>query len=72
MHSLPNLLKFNDFKNVKKLDFDHMSLGELKNNLKKFESLSHDAKLLNSLPDKGEKIKQQLRVLRVSLSTFVF
>ena len=67
MHSLSNLLKFNEFKNVKKLDFDKMSLGELKSQLKKFESLSHDAKLLSSLSDKGDRVKEQLRILRVRI-----
>lgn len=67
MHSLPNLLKFNEFKNVKKFEFDKMSLEQLEKQHVKFDSHSRDAKLLNSLPDKGDKIKEQLRILKVRL-----
>ena len=67
MHSLPNLLKYNDFQNVKHLDFEKMSLEELRRHSSKFEKLSIDAKILNSLPDRGDKLKAQVRVIQVSI-----
>lgn len=47
-----------------------MSLDELKTQSGKFENLSKDTKLVNSLPDKGAKINEQLKLLQVLKSEF--
>lgn len=65
MHSINALFKLNDFGN-KKLDYSKMNLSELKVQLNKFESLNQNKKLQNTLPDKGEKIKEQLKILKVN------
>jgi hypothetical protein len=64
MYAINNLLKTNDFIE-KKLNLDELSLEELKKYYLKYKSLKDNQKLMNSLSDRGEKIKIQLNKLHV-------
>lgn len=64
MHSISNLMKFNAVNN-EKLNFEKMTLEELKNHQKKFKSIKSNTKLINSLKDKGEKIDDNLKIIEV-------
>lgn len=66
MHSISNLFKFNDLEK-KKPEFDKMSIEELKSHLRRLESLSKNKELANMLPDKGEKVNNQLKLLQVNI-----
>ena len=66
MHSIQNLLKFNHGALEVKIDYETMSLDELKRNYIKYKSLTKDTKCLNSLSDKGEKLLNQLKHIEVS------
>lgn len=64
MHSIINLLKFNSINN-EKLNFEKMNLDELKNHEKKFKAIKSNTKLINSLKDKGQKIDENLKIIKV-------
>ena len=64
MHSIENLFKLNDL-NVKKIQFQKVNLSELKLNYTKFKSLEKNQKLVDSLPDKGEKLRNQINQIEV-------
>ena len=61
MHSINNLFKINDL--VKEVKFESLSLAELKVHYTRIKSIEQKTKLLNSLPDKGEKYKKKLKYL---------
>ena len=65
MYSLDNLFKLNDLKD-KHENFDELTPEQLKSYLNKYRSLVGNAKIINSLPDKGEKLKKQLTHIEVS------
>jgi hypothetical protein len=64
MYALNNLLKLNDLKD-KHPNFDTLNVERLKPYLDKYQRLTHDEKLINSLSDKGEKLKNQLKHIKV-------
>lgn len=64
MYSLNNLFKLNDLK-TKHENFEDLSAERLEIYLRKYEKLVNDAKLLESLSDKGEKLKGQLQKIQV-------
>ena len=64
MSSIANLLKFNAAEK-KSFDFGRMDVEDLKIHLKKFEGLSRDKNLMNSLSDKGAKITNQIKLIQV-------
>lgn len=63
-------MKLNDF-NSKKVEFESMSLSELQQNFRKFENLKNNRKLIDSLPDKGEKINNTLKKIKVCCIFFI-
>ena len=64
-------MKLNDF-NSKKVEFESMSLSELQQNFRKFENLKNNRKLIDSLPDKGEKINNTLKKIKVCCIFFIW
>jgi hypothetical protein len=65
MYSLNNLLKLNDLKD-KHPNFDTLNLEQLRPYLEKYQKLTNDQKLTKSLPDKGEKLRNQLKHIQVN------
>ena len=62
MHSIDNLFKLNELNvNKKNTNYESMHIDELKQNEKTFRTMISNKKLIYSLSDKGEKIKQQLK-----------
>jgi hypothetical protein len=64
MYALHNLLKLNDLKE-KHPSYDTLNLEQLQAYSEKYKKLTSDQKLVNSLPDKGEKLKNQLKHIEV-------
>lgn len=70
MHSIDNLFKLNELKiNKKNINFETMSKDELKQNYETFKTLTNNKKLINSLPDKGQKIFQQFKHIEEVMQT---
>ena len=62
-------MKLNDF-NSKKVEFETMSLSDLQQNFRKFEKLKNNKTLIDALPDKGEKINNTLKKVKVCCIAF--
>ena len=60
---IANLFKLNTL--VQNVDFETTSLSTLKEHYTRIKSLQNNHKLLNSLPDKGEKYKIRLKHIEV-------
>ncbi len=58
-----NLFKLNNL--VQEVDFQTLSLAKLKEHYIRVKSLQSNTKLLNSLPDKGEKYLSRLNKIEV-------
>lgn len=64
MHSINNLFKFN--KSEKKtLDFSSMNVSDLKIHQEKMKKIIANRKLVDSLLDRGERVKKQLSLVEV-------
>lgn len=65
MH-ISNLFKLNNL--IKNVDFEKISLPELKEHYVRIKSFKNDQKMLSKLPDKGEKYLKRLRNVEVIFS----
>lgn len=66
MHSVSNLIKFNAIKD-KKIEYEKLGLQELRNYQKKYKDLQENKKLISTLKDKGEKIRETLLRIEVGV-----
>ncbi len=66
MHSLNNLMKWNDQQD-KNINYETMNLDELKRNRDKIKILLKNEALILKLSDKGSKLNSQLNKLEVSI-----
>ncbi len=66
MHSINNLMKWNDQQD-KKVNYESMNIEELKRNRLNVKNLLKNEKLVNKLSDKGSKLNAQLDKLEVTL-----
>lgn len=64
MYALNNLFKLNDLKD-KLPKLEDLSAEQLKPHLENYKKLLANTKLLNSLADKGEKVRNQLKHIEV-------
>ena len=62
MH-ISNLFKLNNL--IKRVDFEKISLPELKEHYVRIKSFKNDQKILCKLPDKGEKYLKRLKNIEV-------
>ncbi len=70
MHSITNLFKINNIQ-LKRLDYELMSLNELEFNLKRINSLLTNKKAVDSLSDKGDRLREQKKKIEVRLSIYL-
>ncbi|CAF1000876.1 unnamed protein product [Brachionus calyciflorus] len=68
MHSMSNLMKVNNFLINEKINYEKMSMDELKQHEKKFKNMISNIKLINSLKDKGQRINESLKLIEEIIS----
>jgi hypothetical protein len=64
MYALNNLMKLNDLKD-KHVEFEKLSAQQLELYREKYLKMVDNKKMVDFLPDKGEKIQKQLEIIKV-------